>query len=303
MAKDHPDIVKKALLLKKIGNGLMTLLGGREIHPVNPRVGGFYKAPSKKELNVYAEQLKIARDLACETVELVSTFSFPDIERDYELVSLRHPDEYPFNEGRLVSNKGLDIDISEFEDHFEETHVKRSTALHCGIKERGAYLTGPLARYSLNFDRLPPICKEAAKKAGLGDTCKNPFKSIIVRAVEVLFACDEALRIIEAYEEPDHSYVEITPIAATGFGCTEAPRGFCWHRYEIDGDGIIAGARIVPPTSQNQPTIESDLRHVVESNMELDDKKLKLRLEQTIRNHDPCISCSTHFLDLKIDRG
>jgi len=302
MAKDHPEVVKSGLRLKKIGNGLMTLLGGREIHPVNPRVGGFYKTPPRKELDAYAEELKYARELAYETVELVSTFSYPDLEHDYEYMALRHRDEYPFNEGRLVSNKGLDIDICEFENHFQESHVERSTALHCGIKKRGAYLAGPLARYNLNFDKLPSICKELAYKIGLGETCHNPFKSIIVRAIEVLFACEEALKIIQSYEEPASPFIKITPKAAAGFGCTEAPRGFCWHKYEINSDGIITRANIVPPTSQNQLTIENDLRHVVESNMELEDKKLKLRLEQAIRNHDPCISCATHFLKLDIDR-
>ena len=302
MARDHPDTVKKALKLKKIGNDIVTLLGGREIHPINIRVGGFYKVPSKKDLETLKEPLRWARDMAAETVRWTAKLPFPDFEQDYEFVSLSHPDEYPFNEGRLVSNRGLDIDIAEFYNHFEEQHVKHSTSLHSIIKERGAYLTGPLARYSLNFDKLPAIARKAAKAAGLGKTCNNPFKSIIVRSIETLFACEEALRIIDCYEMPDTPFIEIAPRAGTGHGCSEAPRGTLYHRYKIDNDGIILDARIVPPTSQNQKTIENDLTNLIPQSLKLPDDKLTWQCEQAVRNYDPCISCSCHFLKLKIER-
>ncbi len=203
MAKDHPDAVKKALELKKIGNEIMTEIGGREIHPINVRVGGFYRVPQKRELRHLAERLKWARDAAVDTVALAATFPFPEFEQDYEFVALRHPDEYPFNEGRLVSNHGLNIAVNEYERHFTEEHVEHSNALHSTHNNVGNYFVGPLARYNLNYDQLTPLAQETARKAGLDKTCNNPFKSIIVRSVETVYACEEALRIIEQYEPPD----------------------------------------------------------------------------------------------------
>lgn len=303
MAKDHAHIVQRGLQLKKAGNEIMALLGGREIHPINVRVGGFYRVPVKRELVPLAERLRWAREAAFETVRWVSGFSFPEFEQDYEFVALRHPTEYPFNEGRLVSNKGLDVAIRGYEDHFIEEQVPHSNALHSRLKKRGAYLVGPLARYSLNFDKLSPIAKEAARSAGLSPVCCNPFQSILVRSIEVLYACDEALRIIEEYEVPEQPAVKVRPRAATGYACTEAPRGILYHRYHMDDYGAILDANIVPPTSQNQKSIENDLGQFVERHVELPKEELTWRCEQVIRNYDPCISCATHFLKLDIDKA
>jgi len=302
MAKDHPDEVKRGLRLKKAGNEIVRLLGGREIHPINVRIGGFYKVPDKKEFAALVEELKWARDAALATVRWVATFAFPDFDRDYEFVALRHPDEYPFNEGHLVSNQGLDITIDRYDDHFVEEHVQHSNALHSTFKKSGAYAVGPLARYSLNFDRLSPAAQEAAREAGLGPVCRNPFQSIIVRSVETLWACDEALRIIKEYEEPAKPYVDLEPRAGTGHGCTEAPRGLLYHRYRLDERGSILDAKIVPPTSQNQKTIEQDLANFVPKFFDQPEEKLVFQCEQAVRNYDPCISCATHFLRLKLER-
>jgi len=302
MAADHPDIAVRGLQLKKLGNELMAFLGGREIHPINLCVGGFYKVPAKKDLLPFVEKLKWARDASLETVRWTATLDFPDFEQDYEFVALRHPDEYAITEGRLVSNKGLDIAISEFEEHSVEEHIPYSNALHSRLKERGAYFVGPLARYNVNFDKLPPIAQQVARDVGLGPVCLNPFKSIIVRMVETVFACDEAIRIIEQYEMPEKPRAEIKPRAATGHGCTEAPRGILYHRYRLDDQGVIQEAKIVPPTSQNQKSIESDLWRFVPKYIDLPTDKLQWQCEQAIRNYDPCISCATHFLTLHIDR-
>ncbi len=299
MARDHGDAVRRGLALKKIGNEIVTLVGGREIHPINVRVGGFYRVPTRRELAPLAENLKRARDMALETVRWVAGFDFPDRRRDYIHVALRHPDEYPFNEGRIVSSRGLDIPVSRYDDNFAEIHVKRSTALQSRMTDGSAYLVGPLARYSLNFDRLSPLARDAARAAGLGATCSNPYQSIVVRAVEVLWACDEALRIIDAYDEPDAPAVDFVARAGTGYAATEAPRGLLYHRYSLEADGTIAAAQIVPPTSQNQATIEEDLTSYVGGWLDLPDEALQHRCEQTIRNYDPCISCATHFLRLE----
>ena len=300
MAKDHPAVVERGLQLKKVGNEVIALLGGRSVHPVNARLGGFYKVPTRLDLAPLAERLRWARDAAIETVRWTATLPIPEFEQDYEFVALRHPGEYPFNEGRLVSNRGLDIAISEYGAYFAEEQVSYSNALHSTLQGRGAYAVGPMARYSLNFDRLSPVAQEAARAAGLGPVCRNPFQSIVVRSVEILYACDEALRLIEGYEMPERPAVEVRPRAAVGHACTEAPRGILYHRYRIDEQGVILDAKIVPPTSQNQKTIERDLIHIVPKYIGLSDEQLTWRCEQAIRNYDPCISCATHFLRLTI---
>jgi sulfhydrogenase subunit alpha len=302
MAKDHGDLVKQGLRLKKLGNTIVTLLGGREIHPVNVRVGGFYSVPEKRELQKIVDELKWSRDMAIKTVEFTAGLEYPDFERDYKFVALHHPERYAIIEGRLVSNRGLDIDISEFEDHFIEVQVEHSNALHSVHRERGAYHVGPLARFVLNYEQLTPTAKQAAQHAGLTVECRNPFKSIIARSVETLYACEEALRIIDEYEEPERAYVEVEPVPSTGHGCTEAPRGFLYHKYRINEEGVILNAKLVPPTAQNQKTIEEDLFAYITPRVHYEHNRLTWECEQAIRNYDPCISCATHFLKLKIER-
>jgi sulfhydrogenase subunit alpha len=304
MARDHRREVEHALALKKVGNDIMRLVGGREVHPINVRVGGFYRAPTRADVATLAETLARARDLAAGMLRWVSSFDIPEFEHDYEFVALRHASQYPFNEGRLTSNKGLDIAVHEYEEYVVEEQVPYSNALHARIKARGAYLVGPMARYGLNFDRLPPAIQHAAREAGLPSVCRNPFQSISVRAVEVLYAVDEALRIVGTYEPPEPR-ARVQPgeaAAATGYGCTEAPRGILYHRYRLDAGGTIAEAKIVPPTSQNQRSIELDVASVAQRHLQLSNQALTWRCEQAIRNYDPCISCATHFLKLDIDR-
>jgi coenzyme F420-reducing hydrogenase alpha subunit len=302
LARDAPEAVERGLALKKTGNEVMALVGGREIHPINVRVGGFYRAPTRRELRTLVEPLERARESALETVTWTAGFDFPERTVECELVALSEPEEYAIERGRIRSNAGLDIAPAEYDEHFEEEHVERSTALHSHLRERGTYLCGPLARFALSRDRLSPLAIESARKAGLEEACRNPFRSLIVRGVELVHACDEALRLIEAYEEPDAPFVPVEPVAGTGFGVSEAPRGLLYHRYRLDADGTILDAKIVPPTSQNQRAIEDDLRDVVARHAQLDDDELRGLCEQTIRNYDPCISCATHFLTLEVER-
>jgi sulfhydrogenase subunit alpha len=303
MARDHPEVVERGLRMKKIGNRLIALVGGREVHPINVRPGGFYRVPTKRELRALAEPLERAREDALATVRWAGALEFPELELDHEVVALRaESEEYPIDRGRIVSDRGIDVAASDFDATFEEEHVAHSNALHSRIRGRGSYLAGPVARFQLNFDRLSPLARDAAVEAGLDGECRNPFQSIVVRSVEILFACDEALRLIAEYEPPDHPTVELDPRPAVGFGVSEAPRGVLYHRYEIDGDGTIADARIVPPTSQNQAASEEDLHAFVALHADLADDELSHRCEQAIRNYDPCISCATHFLKLDVDR-
>ncbi len=302
MAADYPDVVKQALRLKKIGNDLMVLLGGREIHPINVKVGGFYSVPTKKALQAMKPDLEWALEASLDMVKFASGLTFPDFEQEYEFMAVSHPDEYAITEGRIVSDRGLDIPFDDFFKHVEEEHVPHSTSLHTRIIGRGKYHVGPLARYSLNYDKLPPIAQKAAKEAGLGKTCSNPFKSIIVRSVETVFACHEALRMIDLYEPPKKPSLEVKPKAGTAAWATEAPRGMLLHQYSIDEAGLITLARIVPPTAQNQKVIEDDLLHFVERNLHLSPDRLTWQCEQVVRNYDPCISCSCHFLKLRLER-
>jgi coenzyme F420-reducing hydrogenase alpha subunit len=302
MARDDSKAVQRALALKKAGNELLRFLGGREIHPINARIGGFYRVPRRAELTPIADTLKRARDQAIESLRWTAGFPFPEFVRDYEFVALRHLDEYPMNAGRIVSSAGLDVAASDYETEFIERQVPYSTALHSVLKARGIYLVGPMARYALNRDRLPTEIRALANEVGLEPICRNPFRSILVRGMEVVYACDEALRLIADYEPPSRPFVPPEPRAAIGYACTEAPRGILYHRYRIDADGTILDASLVPPTAQNQDVIEEDLREVATAGLDLDEETLKERCEQSIRNHDPCISCAAHFLTLRVHR-
>ena len=303
MAKDHGAVVERALRLKKIGNRIVEVLGGREIHPISAAVGGFHKVPTRRALLDLVPELEWAMGAALETVGFASRLEFPDFEQDYEFVALRHPAEYPLNEGRLVSSHGLDIDVAEYEDQFVEQHVKHSTALHSSIRGRGSYLVGPLARFNLNFDRLPEAARKAALDVGLRPPVRNPFRSIVVRAVEIVFACEEALRAIREYEPPAAPRVEAVARSGMGQAITEAPRGILYHRYALDEAGRILTARIVPPTSQNQRRIEDDLRDYAARFVAWPLEEATWKCEQAVRNYDPCISCATHFLRVVVEPG
>jgi len=301
LAQDHRAIVERGLRLKKAGNAILELVGGRAIHPVNPRVGGFHRAPTISELAPLAEQLRPALDDALETVRWVAGFDFPDLEFDDTLVAAHDPGGYAIQRGQVATSAGLSFPPSEFGDHIVEHQVPHSTALHATIDGR-RYLTGPLARYTINSAQLSPLARQAAAESGIGASCRNPYRSVVVRAVETVYAVEEALRLIGGYERPEPAAVEVSPRAGVGHGVSEAPRGLLYHRYELDADGLIRSATIVPPTSQNQAAIEDALRHVVSSSLHLDDAMLTALCERTIRNYDPCISCSAHFLEITVER-
>lgn len=300
MSKTHPNIVKEGLFLKKSGNQIIQLLGGREVHPINVRVGGFYKWPDQESLDNLKAQLLLARDKAFDAISWLGGLEYPDFNKDYEFVSLSHPEEYPMARGRLISNRGLDIAINEYDQHFEEFQVKHSNALHSKIRDRENYFLGPMARYNLNREKLSTLTLTAADSIQFETFCTNPFRSIIVRSLEILYAFDEAIRILDNFRPKSPPFIEGKLKHSTGYGLTEAPRGSLYHRYEIDDNGTILNAKIVPPTSQNQFTIEKDLREFVEKYYALGQEKLIWQCEQAIRNYDPCISCATHFLKIHI---
>jgi coenzyme F420-reducing hydrogenase alpha subunit len=303
LAKDQPELVRRALQLKKAGNGLIALIGGREIHPINVRVGGFYSVPAARELRAPRDSLTAALNIATDLARWAAGFTFPDYEQDYEFVALRHPSEYAIIDGRIVSNRGIDIPASAFDATFEEEHVSYSNALHATVRGRGSYLVGPLARFNLNFDQLSPLAREVALAVGAAPPLRNPFKSILVRMVEVVHALDESLRLIDRYEPPPRPWIEHDVRPGVGFGVSEAPRGVLFHRYRVGADELIEDARIVPPTSQNQKRIEEDLWRFAPQVLSLPRDRATWLCEQAIRNYDPCISCATHFLRLTIENA
>ncbi len=304
LAATNPKVVENALQLKKLGNDILEIVGGgRAVHPVNTRVGGFYKVPDKQAVRGLVERLKWGIDTGIAIAKLFGTFDFPDYEYDYHSVALKHPDEYAIVEGHVASNKGIDIPLNKFFDVFKETHVQHSTSLQGTTKADGLpYLVGPNARYNVNYSQLSKLSKQVAKEVGLGPVCNNMYKSLLVRMVETVYACEEALRLCKEYDGFDKPYIECEPKAGEGFGATEAPRGLCMHRYKIDDKGLVVNATISSPTAQVQPQVERDLFGVVGDNLDMDDEALKWRCEQTVRNYDPCISCSCHFLRLTMVR-
>ena len=302
MAREHSDEVRRGLKLQALGNDIIRLLGARSVHPVGVRVGGFHHAPSRAQVDVLRDKLHAAQADAEALVRWTAAFDLPALQQDFIAVALRHAQEYPMNTGRLVSSGGLDISIDRFETHFVEHQEPHSTALHC-LHDGKPYLVGPLARLNLNLDRLPAPVRAVLESTGIKFPSRNMYHSIVARAVEILLALHEAIRILEGYREPPTPGVAVIPRAGTGFGCTEAPRGTLWHRYDFDADGKVTRARIVPPTSQNQARIEADLRQALQAyGLEHGDAALRQRGEMIIRNYDPCISCATHFLDLRVRR-
>ena len=300
MAADHRELVERGLRMKKAGNALIELLGGRAIHPVSVRVGGFTRAPSRTELRALEPELTHCLEAAEETVRWASGLSFPELERDHVFVALESTN-YPLEhgEGLRVSGHGV-VAVDEFDELFVEEQVEHSNALQCRLRDGRPYLCGPMARVNLAYEKLHPRAAIALESSALRIPFKNPHRSIIARAVELVHAFAEALGIIADYARPDPPFAEAEPREASGSGATEAPRGLLFHRYSVGADGLVRQARIVPPTSQNQACIEADLASLAPELIELEHEQATHLCEQLIRSYDPCISCATHFLRLDI---
>tara|TARA_R110002111_G_scaffold2705_5_gene18032 strand:- start:17555 stop:18847 length:1293 start_codon:yes stop_codon:yes gene_type:complete len=303
MAKQFPDEVNRGLRLKKHGNQLVDLLGGRAIHPINVCVGGFYRLPKRNEFQTLIADFEWGLGAAIETTRWVSGFDFPDFETDCDYISLSHPDEYPMNEGVMKTSGGDIIEISRYEEEFEERQVPHSTALHAIRKSTGRpYLLGPLSRVNLNRDQLSPSARKLADEIGLEPLCRNPHKAIIARGLEIVHAYEEALTILRGDQSQGKSRETYEYKSGEGMAATEAPRGTLFHRYVVDEAGKIVEACIVPPTSQNQAQIEADLKQWISHVISDDEQETARKCENLVRAYDPCISCSTHFLKVKIER-
>lgn len=303
MAEKHPDETRRGLALQSLGNELIKLFGGRSVHPVGARVGGFHHAPDAAAMTRLHERLQQLKPEAEALTDWCASLPMPTASDDFISVAMSNDAEYPFHSGRLASSSGLDIDASEWELRFREEQAEHSTALWSFL-DNTPYLVGPLARVNLNARQLPAAISSRLQSRGIRFPSQNMFHSMLTRAVEIEIAIEEALAISGSYRLPNSPYVEITPREGVGYGMTEAPRGLLWHRYETDANGLIRSARIVPPTSQNQARMEQDLHRSLQAfGLEHSEEELRLHCEKVIRNYDPCISCATHFLQLKLERG
>jgi len=302
LAQKDPKLVKEALALKRLGNEIMSAIGGREIHPVSLRLGGMYKAPPKRGLTELVPELERLRNSVEKMVGFVSSLDKPLLERESTLVSLHDPQRYAIDGGEVISNRGLRISPSAFEENFEEHQVPYSNALHSRTKDGGSYLVGPMARFNLNFEQLNSVAKGMAKDLGLVPPLNDPFQSIVVRALEIVHSLEEVAAEIREYAEPARSSVPYKVKQGACYGVSEAPRGILYHSYVVNSRGQVERAKIVPPTAQNQARIEDDVRLLAPTIMKSDAREARRLSEMTVRNYDPCISCATHFLKLDIRR-
>ena len=298
MARDHRRIVERGLALKQAGVHLLALLGGRAVHPVGMRVGGFYRVPGpRRGCGPCSRSSSRPWPMPRRRSRWTAAFELPDFERDPLMLSMYDRELYALDTGRLVSTEGIDIDPGDWDTAFTEQHVEHSTALQASSVDGKHHLVGPSARVVLAGEALHPLAREALEAVGGTELVRrNMFAAITARGVEIIHAIAEAIAIIEAYRPPDEPFQAWEPRAGVAAWSTEAPRGVLFHRYEVDERGHVTRARIVPPTSQNQAFMEDDMRGYVASVLDLPEPEAAARLEALIRCYDPCISCATHFL-------
>ncbi len=301
LAAVAPQVVKDALRLKKIGNNILKAIGGRSVHPVNVCVGGFYQWPEAADLKALLPDLEWGLEAAKGCAAWATTLPYPELEIDYEFVALHHPDHYAVIDGDVWSSTGRKLSVPEFETAYMEEHVPHSNALHGHTVEGSNYLVGPLARLNLNHEQLLPAAQEALKQTGIQLPLRNPYKSLLARAIELVHYYELAIQLVKEYDPQGPAHSELKLKAGEGSGATEAPRGLLYHRYRIDDQGLIKFARITPPTAQNLPRIEADLMAMAPNLVRMSEAEATLTAEHLVRSYDPCISCATHFLKLKVE--
>ncbi|HFE38861.1 MAG TPA: Ni/Fe hydrogenase subunit alpha [Gammaproteobacteria bacterium] len=303
MAKVYPSEVKRGIQIQHVGNQIIKFLGGRSVHPVGVKVGGFHHAPSNEAASTLLMLLRKFLPQVEQLLPWVSSLPYPQIKQNFTCVALHEENTYPFISTKITSNLSHDISIESYATYFSESHEPHSTALF-SLFENKPYLVGPLARLNLHFQSLPDEIKHSAESNGLTFPSRNMYQSIAARAIEIWYAFMESIQILENYQRPRSPFVEVNVKPGIAYGCSEAPRGTLWHRYCVNKKGFIENARIVPPTSQNQARMEEDLRlSITELGLDQSEDKIRFHAEQIIRNYDPCISCATHFLDLRLTRS
>jgi sulfhydrogenase subunit alpha len=301
LAKSHTDVVLRALRIKKLSGDLCAMIGGRHTHPIALCVGGFTHTPTEDELRAMRKRLVDARRDMDETVALFKTLDWPQFERETEYVSLTKPDEYAFIDGQIKTSDGFLYELDDYRQVTNEKIVPHSTAKHAS-HNRESYMVGALARVNNNFDRLHPRAKQAAADLGLEPICYNSFMNTAAQVVEMVHSVENAIQITDellARGVKPEAPVEVEVKASEGVGSCDVPRGILFHNYKIGDDGLVAGANCVIPTAQNYANMEADMRALVPQILDRPEPEITLMMEMLIRAYDPCISCSTHFLDVK----
>jgi len=304
LAATHPDVVKRALRLKKGAYDMCDILVGRKIHPVSMTVGGFTHWPAKKDFILVREMLEALRPDLDDTVKLFAGIAPPALDSPAEYVGLRSEgDRYEFVHGRVTSTAGESVDEKDYGKLIAERTVAHSSARHVSTKH-GPYAVGALARYKLNHDRLTPWAAEGAKRLGLSPDTTNPFHNNTAQIVECMQCVDDGVDMVDrllAVKKPP-VWAPLGRKAGEGAAAVEVPRGILFHHYETDANGRIVRANCIIPTGQNQANIESDLHRFVPALIDggKDADEIRLSCEMLVRAYDPCISCSAHFLEVEL---
>jgi sulfhydrogenase subunit alpha len=293
---------ERGLRLRAAGATIMKVIGGRAVHPVSPLVGGFSRVPRPDELRAIGPDLRRAADDILEVADWVARLDVPSLARPVQMLALVHDQDYPMNEGTVTTTSGQAFPAAAFEAVTEEVEVAHSTARHAFVRNRGPAVVGPLARLNLNASRLTPLAREAARRLVLTLPESDPYRSMAARVVETALAIEAALAVVEGYEPPEPAHVQAVPRAGRATWATEAPRGTLYQRFDVDADGVIQAARIVPPTSHNLPSMEHDVGLTVSAGLDQGDEELRRQCEMAVRNYDPCISCASHCVRLHLER-
>jgi coenzyme F420-reducing hydrogenase alpha subunit len=287
-----PNIIRY-LRMKEAMNRLTGLIGGRALHPVTHMPGGFTSVPDPREFAEVLERLRSIREDAAAAVRDVANFAIPEFHADCANLALHDPREYAIDGGRIVSDKGLDVPVGDYEMHFRESEVPYAFAKQSTLADGSVLRVGALARLNNKFEQLQDRTKSLAREAGLPRPSDNPFHNNLAQSLEVVDAIEQCIRLMESttlHEEERFAAAQ----AGEGAAITEAPRGLLYHQYRLDRRGVVEQAKIVTPTSHNFRVIERDLHSLVGRHRDLEAQKLRLLCEQLVRAYDPCFSCSVH---------
>ncbi|HLC50220.1 MAG TPA: Ni/Fe hydrogenase subunit alpha [Candidatus Nanoarchaeia archaeon] len=296
MAGKYRKQLQNALNLMKAGNGMLKVIGGRDLHPVSATVGGWLKHPKKEDLKKLELNLEAVKEDAIKTCNLFFSLSYPKFESDTECFSLVEEKEYAMLSGRFSSSK-TSFEKHKYRDFVKEYHEPRSTA-NFVVKSDHRYMVGALSRMDNSSDKLSNGAKKMLKKSPMKLPSKNPYLNNVAQAIEIVHCIDESLRILEILNIQNEPVEKIKLKAGTGVGAIEVPRGTLWHEYTLDDKGTITNANIITPTAQNLLNIQEDIRMFVPSVIKQKKEKIVLGIEKLIRSYDPCFSCSAHFLEV-----
>jgi len=303
-----PDAVKTIIGLHRLANEWSDLLAGRTTHPVTLKPGGLTKFPTEKELRALQERLKKSMGDLKVVAEVVLSVAgnIPNFRRPTEYVSLKqtHPPAYTFYHGEITSTDyDGTVPINDWKTVANEYVSDQSTAKWTKW-HRGSYAVGALARFNNNAELLSPTAKAVAQMFGLAKGNCNPFMNTVAQLVEAVHVVEVSIQMIDELltKGIKPETVKISPKAGKASGCVEAPRGILFHEYEFDRKGHCVGADICIPTNQNHASIQEDFEKFVPEILDEPEDQIRLKLEMLVRSYDPCISCSTHMLEVKFVR-